>query len=95
MRDHPNGSMIELDYKDTQLHMLSLNYQNISLPEIHAICDKVSPDLVFLQARPEPYVQGFNLLPKVNNCFSDLRYFQQLCLTHKAIESSILTAPLT
>lgn len=50
---------------------------------------------MFVQARPEPYIKNFQLLPKTNGAFSDLKYFEQLCLTSKGIKSSILTQDLT
>jgi hypothetical protein len=46
---------------------------------------------MFVQARPEPYIKKFELLPKMNGAFSDIKYFEQLCLTPKGIKSSILT----
>ena len=41
-----------MDYKDTRLQMVSLNYQNISLADIYQLCDKANPDLVLVQSRP-------------------------------------------
>lgn len=49
---------------------------------------------MFVQARPEPYIKKFQLLPKTNDAFSDLKYLEQLCLTSKEIKSSILTQEL-
>lgn len=95
IRENPYGSMIERDHKGTQLHMLSLNYQNISLAEIYAICQKIAPSLILVQARPEAYLQHFQLLPKVSNAFSDIKYLEQLCLGPKAVKTDILTPALT
>lgn len=35
IRENPNGSIIEVDYKDMHIQMVSLNYQNVSLPDIY------------------------------------------------------------
>jgi hypothetical protein len=35
IRENPNGSIIEVDFKDTHIQMVSLNYQNVSLPDIY------------------------------------------------------------
>jgi len=58
--------------------LISLNFQNIELREIYKICEKYSPDIILLQARPEHYLKNFSLVVKKNGTFSDRLYFEQL-----------------
>lgn len=54
--------------------MISLNFKNIDLRNIYKICEKYSPDLILLQARPENYLSSFELIKKKNGVFSDKLY---------------------
>lgn len=75
IQKNPHGSIIQRDYKDVNLNLISLNFQNIELREVYKICEKYSPDIILLQGRPQRYLQHFQLIPKKDKVFSDKLYF--------------------
>lgn len=67
-----------MNHKNVQLTLLSSSFSSSDVAGMYKTIQKIKPDLVLVQLRPDLLLSDFNLLPKRNNVFSDRLYWKQL-----------------
>ena len=65
-------------YKGAQLTLLSTSFSCKDAAGLYKSIQKIKPDLILAQVRPDSLLDDFNLLPKKNGVFSDSTYFNQI-----------------
>lgn len=74
------GNIRNHSYKGLSLTIVPLNYsRKTPIASLYKLMQKEAPDLLMVQARPDRILNGFQLIRKKGDTFSDSLFWQQIC----------------
>ena len=94
--DNSQGSVIQMDLKGVGLTLLSTNFSCRDYAGLYKSIQKIKPDLVIAQIRPDFMLNNFESIPKKDDVFSNSLYFKQISRSpFEAMPSALLREEVT